>query len=311
MYQDRVVHVVVPAYNEAEHIGLVVRTMPTFVDRIFVVDDCSTDATARSAESCGDRRVTLLRTPRNLGVGGATVLGYRHALEAGAEIVVKMDGDGQMPPEALPELLDAIVQRGADYAKGNRFLRRETVHRMPFERLIGNVVLTFLTKLASGYWHVFDPQNGYTAVSASALRVLPLDRVHPGFFFENDMLVRLNVHNFRVVDVPMPSVYNGGPSHLSILAVMSTFPLLLLLRFFHRVLEKYVIHDFSPIALFLFVGLASLAFGMILGVSLWLHAESTGMPTPTGSIILVLLALVVGFQLCLQAIVLDIQATPR
>jgi hypothetical protein len=158
---------------------------------------------------------------------------------------------------------------------------------------------------------VFDPQNGYTAVRASALRVLPLDRLHPGFFFENDMLVALNLHNFRVTDVSMPPVYSGGPSHLSILAVMSTFPLLLLRRFFHRVVEKYVVHDFSPIALFLFVGLASLAFGLVLGISLWLHAESTGLPTPTGSIVLVLLALVVGFQLCLQAIVLDIQATPR
>jgi glycosyltransferase involved in cell wall biosynthesis len=311
VYQDHVVHVVVPAYNEADHVGDVLRTMPAFVDRIFVVDDCSNDGTAHAAEACGDARVSVLRTPCNLGVGGATVLGYRHALKAGAEIIVKMDGDGQMPPEALPELLDAVVERGADYAKGNRFLRRELVHRMPFERIVGNVVLTFLTKLASGYWQVFDPQNGYTAVRASALRVLPLDRLHPGFFFENDMLVRLNVHNFRVVDVSMPPVYNGGPSHLSILAVMSTFPLLLLRRFFHRVVEKYVIRDFSPVALFLFVGLASLAFGTVLGSYLWLHSFSTGLPTPTGSIILVLLALVVGFQLCLQAIVLDIQATPR
>jgi glycosyltransferase involved in cell wall biosynthesis len=311
VYQDRVVHVVVPAYNEAEHIGVVVRTMPSFVDRIIVVDDCSTDATARVAESCGDPRMTLLRTPHNLGVGGATVLGYHHALEAGAEIVVKMDGDGQMPPDALPELLDAIVDRDADYAKGNRFLRRELVHRMPLERIVGNVVLTFLTKLASGYWHVFDPQNGYTAVRATALRVLPLDRLHPRFFFENDMLVRLNLHDFRVVDVPMPPVYNGGASHLSIPAVMSTFPLLLVRRFFHRVVEKYVVRDFSPIALFLFMGLASLAFGIVLGGYLWARGFATGLPTPTGSIIIVLLALVVGFQLCLQAIVLDIQATPR
>ena len=311
MYHDRVVHVVVPAHDEAEHIGGVVRTMPAFVDRIFVVDDCSGDGTGRAAEACSDPRVIVLRTARNLGVGGATVLGYRHALDAGADIVVKMDGDGQMPPDALPPLLDAIVEGGADYAKGNRFLRRELMHRMPVERIVGNVVLTFLTKLASGYWHVFDPQNGYTAVRATALRVLPLDRLHPRFFFENDMLVRLNLHDFRVVDVPMPPVYNGGASHLSIPAVMSTFPLLLVRRFFHRVVEKYVVRDFSPIALFLFVGLASLAFGFVLGVSLWMHAESTGLPTPTGSIILVLLALVVGFQLCLQAIVLDIQATPR
>jgi len=310
VYHNHVIHVVVPAYNEEELVGTVLRTMPAFVDRVFVVDDCSTDGTARAVEACGDSRVTLLRTPRNLGVGGATVLGYRHAL-AGADIVVKMDGDGQMQPESLPALLDAIIERGADYAKGNRFLRRELVHRMPIERIVGNVGLTFLTKLASGYWQVFDPQNGYTAVRAAALAVLPLDRLHQGFFFENDMLVRLNIHNFRVVDVPMPPVYDGAHSPMSIPAVMWSFPLLLLMRFFHRVMEKYVIRDFSPIALFLFAGLASLAFGIVFGGYLWIRTASTGVPTPTGSIILVLLALVVGFQLVLQAIVLDIQATPR
>jgi glycosyltransferase involved in cell wall biosynthesis len=311
VYKHTTIHVVVPAYNEEPHIAGVVAGMPAYVDRIFVVDDGSTDGTARAVEACGDPRVALLRTPHNLGVGGATVLGYRHALDAGADVIVKMDGDGQMPPAALPALLDAIIERGADYAKGNRFLQRELVHRMPLERIVGNVMLTFLTKLASGYWNVFDPQNGYTAVRATALRVLPLDRLHQGFFFENDMLVRLNVHDFRVVDVAMPPVYNAEQSHLSIAAVVSTFPLLLLRRFFHRVVEKYVLRDFSPIALFLFVGLLSLGFGLVVGVSLWLHSYWNGVPTPTGSIILVLLAVVVGFQLCLQAIVLDIQATPR
>lgn len=311
MYKDTVIHVVVPAYDEAQHIGDVLATMPSWVDRVFVVDDCSTDATGSIAAACGDPRVTVLRTPHNLGVGGATILGYRHALEAGAAVVVKMDGDGQMPPDTLPALLDAIIEGGADYAKGNRLLQRELSRHMPVERIVGNVLLTFLTKLASGYWNVFDPQNGYTAVRASALRVLPLDRLHQGFFFENDMLVRLNVHNFRVVDVPMPPVYHGEQSHLSIAGVLSTFPLLLVGRFFHRVLEKYVVRDFSPIALFLFVGLASLAIGIGLGGALWVHSWWIGQPTPTGSIILVLLALVVGFQLCLQAIVLDIQATPR
>jgi glycosyltransferase involved in cell wall biosynthesis len=311
VYKNTVIHVIVPAYNEEAHIGAVVAGVPAYVDRVVVVDDCSTDGTARVVEGCGDPRVTLLRTPRNLGVGGATVLGYRHALAGGAEILVKMDGDGQMPADALPTLLDVLIERGADYAKGNRFLQRELVYRMPLERIVGNVMLTFLTKLASGYWNVFDPQNGYTAVRASALRVLPLDQLHQGYFFENDMLVRLNVHDFRVVDVPMPPVYNDEQSHMSIPAVLSTFPLLLVRRFFHRVTQKYVLRDFSPIALFLFVGLASLGFGIVLGVSLWLHSYWIGLPTPTGSIILVLLALVVGFQLCLQAIVLDIQATPR
>jgi glycosyltransferase involved in cell wall biosynthesis len=312
VYKDTAIHVVVPAYNEEVHVGAVLASVPDYVDRVVVVDDCSTDGTGPVVQACTDRRVVLLRTPRNVGVGGAMVVGYRWALDHGADIVVKMDGDGQMPAEALPALLDALVEQGADYAKGNRFLQRELVAtRMPAERIVGNVVLTFLTKLASGYWNVFDPQNGYTAVRASALRVLPLDRLHPGYFFENDMLVCLNVHDYRVVDVPMPPVYNEERSHLSILAVLFTFPLLLVRRFFHRVVEKYVLRDFSPIALFLFLGLASLTFGIVLGGSLWLHSYWSGIPTPTGSIILTLLALVVGFQLCLQAIVLDIQATPR
>ena len=311
MYKSAVIAVVVPAYNEEQHVGEVLRTMPALVDRMFVVDDCSTDGTARIAGASGDPRVTLLRTPRNLGVGAAMVVGYRAALESGADVVVKMDGDGQMLPDALPTLLDAVVERGADYAKGNRLLQRELAQHMPFDRILGNVVLTFLTKLASGYWNVFDPQNGYTAVRASALRVLPLVRIHPGYFFENDMLVRLNIHNFRVVDVPMAPVYNTEQSHLRIPAVMSTFPLLLVRRFFHRVVEKYVLRDFSPIALFLFLGLASLAFGVGVGVYLYVRGWMTGMPAPTGTIIVSLLAQVVGFQLCLQAIVLDIQATPR
>jgi glycosyltransferase involved in cell wall biosynthesis len=311
VYKNATIHVVVPAFNEEALVGEVIRTLPALVDRVFVVDDCSTDGTARVVEALGDARVVLLRTPRNLGVGGATVVGYRAALAAGADIVVKMDGDAQMPPDALPALLDAIVERGADYAKGNRFLHVELVHRMPFERILGNVILTFLTKLASGYWHVFDPQNGYTAVRASALRILSLGRLHPGFFFENDMLVALNIHDLRVADIPMPPVYNSEQSNVSIPEVISTFPLLLVHRFFHRIVEKYVIRDFSPIALFLFVGLASLAFGTLFGAYLWTRGYETGTPTPTGSIILCLLALVVGFQLCLQAIVLDIQATPR
>jgi len=311
VYKDTVIHVVVPAYNEQDQIAGVLAGMPACVDRVFVVDDCSTDATARIAAACGDPRVTMLRTPRNLGVGGAMVVGYREALAAGADVIVKMDGDGQMAPAGLPALLDELLDRGADYAKGNRLLQRELAHHMPAARIIGNVLMTFLTKLASGYWNVFDPQNGYTAVRASALRVLPLDRLHQGFFFENDMLVRLNIHDFRVRDVPMAPVYATEQSHLSIPAVLSTFPLLLVQRFFRRVTEKYVLRDFSPIALFLFTGLASLGFGTILGVTLWMHSFYVGRPTPTGSIILVLLAVVIGFQLCLQAIVLDIQSTPR
>jgi glycosyltransferase involved in cell wall biosynthesis len=301
----------VPAYNEARFVAGVVRGLPVWVDAIVVVDDCSTDGTGDAARACGDPRVTVLCTPGNLGVGGATLLGWRHALDAGADVVVKMDGDGQMSPAYLPALLDALFDRDADYAKGNRFMDGEVAARMPPGRLVGNVALTFLTKLASGYWNVFDPQNGYVAVRARALRQLPLARLHRRFFFENDMLIHLNVRDCRVVDVPMPPIYGEEESDLSIPSVASTFPVLLVRGFFHRVMQKYVLRDVSPIALFLFLGLVGLGFGTIFGGYLWLKAFMTRVPTPTGSIVLVLLSLVLGFQLVLQAIVLDIQQTPR
>ena len=311
MYRNAVVHVVIPAYNEAPFIGGVLGGIPAFVDRVIVVDDASADGTGDVARTNGDARVTVLRTPTNLGVGGATQLGYRHALDAGADVIVKVDGDGQMDPDHVARLVDALLDRNADYAKGNRFLEGDPVRDMPPGRLVGNLVLTFLTKLASGYWHVFDPQNGFTAVRASALRALPLERVSRGFFFENDMLVRLNIQDRRVVDVAIPARYGDEISDVRLLPVLVTFPVLLVRRFFGRVLEKYVLRDFSPIALFLFVGLASFAWGVGWGLYLWARSWVTQVGTPTGSLMLSLVPIVLGFQLLLQAIVLDIQATPR
>jgi glycosyltransferase involved in cell wall biosynthesis len=305
------VHVVVPAYNEAKFIAQVIRTLPALVDAVIVVDDCSADGTAEVARAVGDPRVRVLRTPHNLGVGGATALGYREALAAGADVVVKVDGDAQMPPDHIPPLLDAILEGGADYAKGNRLLRAEDLQPMPPSRVVGNVIMTFLTKLASGYWHIFDPQNGFTAVRASALRALPLARIHQGFFFENDMLVQLNIQNRRVIDVPMPARYGAERSHLSLPRVILTFPGLLLVRFTHRIVQKYIVTDFSPIALFLLCGVPSFAWGVLFGSYLWIRSSLTNEPTPTGSLMLALVTIVLGFQLILQAIVLDIESTPR
>ena len=311
MYKNHVVHVVVPAHYEEAFVGEVIAHMPTFVDAILVIDDCSGDGTATAAARIGDARCRVLRTPHHLGVGGSTALGYREALAAGAEIVVKMDGDAQMRPEDLPALLDALIEGGADYAKGNRFLGDGDVRAMPVGRFAGNLVLTFLTKLASGYWHVFDPQNGFTAARAAALRPLPLARLHPRFFFENDMLVHLNVQNRRVVDVAMPAVYGGERSDVRLARVLATFPLLLLHRFAWRIGVKYVVRDFSPIGLFLLCGVPAFLWGVAYGAYLWMHSYLTGLPTPTGSIMLALVPIVLGFQLILQAVVLDIQATPR
>jgi len=311
MYKEKVVTAVLPVYNEVSHIGRVVHSMPDFVDHIIVVDDCSEDGTAEAATACGDPRLIVLTNPQNQGVGGAMVTGYIRAMALEGDIIVKMDGDGQMDPAYLSALLDAIIELGYDYAKGNRFLASESLNAMPKHRLFGNIVLTFLTKLASGYWHIFDPQNGYTAISAPALRVLDLNVLHKRYFFENDMLVHLNFFGFRVKDVAIPARYGEEESDINVLQVSATFPLLLVRRFFHRIYQKYVLRDFSPIALFLFLGLILFFWGALFGTYLWIKTAISGIATPTGTIMLALLPLVLGFQLLLEAIVLDVQETPK
>jgi glycosyltransferase involved in cell wall biosynthesis len=311
MYKDSRIVVVVPARNEAAHISRVITSMPALVDGIVVVDDCSDDGTADQAREAGDSRVAIVATSAQSGVGGAMVLGYRRAIELGCDIAVKMDGDGQMPAEYLPSLLDAIIEDGYDYAKGNRFLTGESVKVMPTHRMLGNIVLTFMTKMASGYWHVFDPQNGYTAIKSKVLQTIDLDKLKRDYFFENDMLIQLNFQRCRVKDVAIPARYGEEESEINVLKVGATFPLRLLRKFFDRIIQKYVLRDFSPIALFLFRGLILFVWGAGLGLYLWARTIITGLPTATGTIMLSLLPLILGFQLILQAIVLDIQESPK
>jgi len=311
MYKNHRITAVIPAHNEGRHIAQVVKSVPEYVDHVVVVDDCSVDETSEIALATKDERLIALKTPSNHGVGGATLIGYSKALEIESDIVVKMDGDGQMAPEYLLTLLNALIEEGYDYAKGNRFLAAESLVFMPRHRLFGNVVLTFMTKLASGYWNVFDPQNGYTAIKAEALRPLDFNSIHKRFFFENDMLVQLNLSNRRVKDVAIPARYGEEKSDLNPFKVSLTFPLLLLRRFFRRVYEKYVLRDFSPIALFFFAGLLLFSWGFLFGVYLWIETAITRLPTPTGTIMFSVLPLILGFQLLLQAIVLDIQQTPK
>lgn len=311
MYKRFHITVVIPCYNEERFIGQTVSCIPSLVDVILVIDDCSQDGTSRAAESLNDKRVVVLKTACNQGVGGATMLGYQKALEIGSDIVVKMDGDGQMSPEYLPDLLDPIAEDGYMYTKGNRFLCPEALPHMPRHRLFGNVVLTFMNKLSSGYWHIFDPCNGYTAISTEILRKLDMSAIHKRYFFESDMLIQLNWSRALVKDVPMKAKYGGEESGLNPLKIGFTFPFLMLRKFFYRVYKKYVLIDFSPIALFLFLGLTLFCGGTLFGLYLWIRSLITENPTPVGTIMLALVPMILGFQLLLQAIVLDIQDTPR
>jgi glycosyltransferase involved in cell wall biosynthesis len=311
MYKNRSITVVIPAYNEENFISGVINSLPDFVDNIIAVDDCSEDATFDEISKCRDKRIFALKTTENQGVGGATVTGYKKSLEIGTDIVVKLDGDGQMPVEYMSNLLDAIIDEGYEYSKGNRFLHGEALSSMPRHRLFGNIILTFMSKLSSGHWHIFDPQNGYTAIKAEALIALDLDIIHKGYFFENDMLVQLNLHGFRVKDVSMPARYGKEQSDIKLINISVMFPLLFIRRFFLRIYHRYILTDFSPIALFLILGLLLFSWGVLFGSYIWIKALITGLGTPLGTLMLVVVPLILGFQLLLQAIVLDIQETKK
>jgi len=311
MFEGQRIAAVVPALNEASHIGDVLRRMPALVDLIVVVDDGSTDGTGTTAEALGDPRIQVIRHPQRRGVGGATVTGMQRALENGADIVVKVDGDGQMDPTRMELLLAPLTRDGYDYAKANRFLDGRALKQMPVPRLIGNFAMTFLTKLASGYWHVFDPQNGYLAAKATALRALELPDIATGFFFENDMLIRLNILSCRVKDVPMPAYYGDENSSLRVNRILATFPFYLARGFCRRIWEKYMLRDFSPIALFWLLGFPLMMGGGLFGLATWVHSAVSGHAATTGTVMLSVLPFLIGFELILQAIILEIRESPR
>jgi glycosyltransferase involved in cell wall biosynthesis len=310
VYRETRVHVVIPAYNVASRIAAVLKSVPDFVDAITVVDDASRDGTADAARGAGDPRVQVLRHDVNRGVGAAMVTGFADALAAGDGIVVKMDGDGQMDPAMLPRLLDPIVEGRCGYAKGNRFLFARELAAMPRHRLVGNFSLTFLTKLASGYWHVFDPQNGYVAIASSALRLLELHRLSRRWFFENDMLINLNVFNVPVADVAIPARYGDERSSMSIGRVLVSFPFHLFRGYWSRFYRKYVLRDFSPVALFMLAGIPLLLFGICFGGYTWVQSWRLNRFASTGTVMLSVLPFIVGFQLVLQALVLEMRESP-
>src|SRR6266478_9496121 len=268
MFEGRRVFVVVPAHNEEKLIGQVLETMPAFVDRVIAVDDASSDRTSEVLCEAGRRmgeRLRVIRHDRNGGVGRAIISGYEKALEEArenAEVAV-MAVDAQMDPAELPRLLTPLVKDQADYTKGNRLFTGQAWKIIPRHRYLGNAVLSFLTKIASGYWHVADSQSGYTAVTSEALAVLQLHRLYPRYGFPNHLLVELNNYDFRVRDVPIRPVYNVGEvSGIRLHRVIPTLSWLLIKCYFWRMKEKYIIRDFHPLIFFLTLGLLVTGTGL-------------------------------------------------
>ena len=300
------VGVVIPAYRAATTAARVVETLPPAIRDVFVVDDASPDGTSEAVQALRDPRVTVLRHQANRGVGGALKTGYRAALDAGCDVVVKMDADGQMDPAYLPELVRPLLTGEAGYAKGNRLWSLEASRSMPRRRLLGNLFLSMTTKAVSGYWNVLDPTNGYTAVRADVLRRLDFGNVHDRYFFETSMLVELHLLRTPVRDVMMPARYAGAESSLRLLPTSVEFSYRLLRALLRRLALEYVLLDFRPGSVFGGLGALFVLFGGAFGAYHWHRSASTGVATLPGTVMVAALPVVLGLQLLLQAVLLDI-----
>lgn len=303
--------VVIPAFQVGRLIPEVLKTIPRFVDEIVVVNDCSSDDTYDRISGLKDKRLHIINHEKNQGVGAAVISGYSYALRLGADIVVKVDGDNQMDLNYLPMLIDPIINEKADYSKGNRFLHPVALKKMPMLRRIGNLGLTFLTKLASGYWNIFDPTNGYTAISSEMLLILDPKRLSKGYFFETSMLCELRKMNAVVEDIPIPAVYNEAKSALKISKEVFNFSINLFIRFLKRIIFRYFLYDFNAVSLYLICGTALGLFGGIWGIAKWVHTIQTGIPATTGTVLIAVLPLILGVQFLIQAVALDIEDVPR
>lgn len=274
MFKKKTIAVVVPCYNEAKQISKVIVTMPAFVDNIVVVDDKSRDKTVQIVKDLkhkknADKKIILIEHEINRGVGAAITSGYKWAKNKKIDIAAVMAGDGQMLSKDLAAILTPVVQDRADYSKANRLMSGKAFVNIPRVRYYGNSVLTFLTKITSGYWHVMDSQTGFTAINRKMLQLIDWDKMYPRYGMPNDILVRLNVYNARVVDVPLEPIYNvGEKSGLKIQKVFFSIPLMLLRMFFWRLKEKYIIRDFHPLVLFYLFGflLGLISFGLLIRI---------------------------------------------
>ena len=308
MLEGKTVAVVVPAHNEETLIDAMLQGIPGFVDRIFVVDDASTDGTADRVRGVDDARVELIVHERNGGVGAAIVTGYKRALAAQADATAVMAGDNQMDPDELESLALPVVRGELDYAKANRLFTGSAWKLIPRSRYLGNAMLSLLTKIASGYWHVADSQAGYTVISLGTLRLLDLDRIYTSYGFPNDMLVHLNVWNARVRDVQSRPIYGVGErSGIKIRSVVPRISWLLWKGFFWRMREKYVIRDFHPLVFFYFLGGLMTTVGLGLGIFETVRRLGGHAITPA-TIVLVALLLISGSQFTLFAMWFDMES---
>lgn len=306
------VAVVIPSYRVTAHIQGVIEAIGPEVWHIYVIDDACPDGSGEHVlTSCTDPRVKVLPHNVNKGVGGAVMTGYQAAIKDGASIIVKVDGDGQMDPALIPLFIEPILAGEADYTKGNRFFDLEEVQSMPKIRLFGNAVLSLMAKLSTGYWDLFDPTNGYTAIHRDVAKLLPLNKVSERYFFETDILFRLNTLRAVVVDVPMEARYGDEVSNLKISKIVGEFLFKHVRNFTKRIFYNYYLRDMSLASIELPIGILMFVFGTLFGGYHWLESSQNGIATPAGTVMLSALPMLLGLQLIMAFLGYDIASVPN
>jgi glycosyltransferase involved in cell wall biosynthesis len=312
MMNHHFIAVVIPSYRVTEHILDVIAGIGPEVDAVYIVDDCCPDNSGDFVAShCDDQRVKVLRHLKNQGVGAAVMTGYAAAIADGASVIVKVDGDGQMDTDLIPSFIAPILAGEADYTKGNRFFDLEQIRAMPPIRLFGNAVLSLITKLSSGYWDIFDPTNGYTAVHADVARHLPFKKISQRYFFETDMLFRLNILRAVVVDIPMDAVYGNETSHLKISSVVTEFLYKHARNFIKRLFYNYYLRNMSLASIELPMGIVMIISGASYGLLHWFSSARAQIVTPAGTVMLAALPILMGVQLVLAFLAYDISSVPH
>lgn len=312
MIDQFTIGVVIPCYKVKGQILRVIDSMDDYIDRIYVVDDKCPDKSGEFvlANVKDNPKLEVIFNSVNLGVGGAVKEGYKKGLEDNCDILVKVDGDGQMDPKLIPKLVQPIISGEADYVKGNRFYYLGNVKAMPKMRLFGNSALSFINKMVNGYWNIMDPTNGFTAIHKFALNSLPLHKIDNRYFFESDMLVRLGTIRAVVKDYSIKSVYADEVSSLNISTILVKFPPKYINRFFKRLFYTYVLRDFNVGTLQLLVGSLLILFSSIFGIAKWIESIETGLPASSGTVMVAALPFFLGFQLLIAALYFDIQNVP-
>ena len=306
--------VVIPYYNASNHIANVVAKLPDSIFAVIIVDDVSKEVLPEKdiRDSINPKtELVILRNDLNLGVGGATKRGFQYAITMNVDVVVKVDADDQMDTSFIPQLLKPLLKNKAEMSKGNRFRDLEALKKMPFTRRFGNLFLSFLTKIATGYWNNFDPTNGFIAIKVSVLKKIDINKLSNRYFFETSLISELYFVKARIKDVAMPAIYGDEKSSMRLWTIPVSFSLRLFKLFIKRLVKQYLLYDFCLGSIYLIIGLPLFLFGVIFGVYEWIHYASMNVPAPTGTIMVVALTVILGFQLLLQGLQYDVINAPK